>query len=249
VFGFSTKLPITDEDRLWVDDGFLRLVRMLGRERMLNAEVVLPEERFFSDVYDGSKASVIAMAARIAAYLGVPEGAFSIEIFAEDEEAWRQTIPERSEKTKDAAGLYFHEPEAGRHIVGVHAKHLKDPLLLAATIAHELVHVLLLGGGLLDREAEDMEPITDLATVFLGFGVFTSQASFQFKQWTEGNMQGWSVQKIGYLPERILGYALARFAHERGENKPPWARALPTNIRDYCATSAKWLRREHAKGS
>jgi hypothetical protein len=246
VFGFSTKLPITDEDRVWIDDGFVRLERMLGRDRMMRAEVVLPVEQFFPDVYDGSKASVTAMADRIASYLGVPNTAFSIEIFAENEEAWRQTIPERREKTSDAAGLYFHEHEDGRHTVGVHAKHLKDPLLMVATIAHELVHVLLLGGGLLDRESEDMEPLTDLATVFLGFGVFTAQSSFQFKQWTEGNMQGWSAQRIGYLPERILGYALARFCHERGEIKPLWTRALPTNIRDYCATSAKWLRREHA---
>ena len=151
MFGFSVKLPVNEEDRLWVDDGFVRLERILGRERMLNAEAVLPEERFFPDVYEGSKQSVTTMAARIAAYLGVPSTAFSIEIFAENEEAWRQTIPERSEKTSDAAGLYFHEPEDGRHVVGVHAKHLKDPLLLAATIAHELVHVLLLGGGLLER--------------------------------------------------------------------------------------------------
>lgn len=34
--------------------------------------------------------------------------------------------------------------------------------------------------------------------------------------------QGWSARRLGYLSEEQLGYALARFAFERGEGKPSW---------------------------
>ncbi len=52
MFGFRPKLPISDEDRLWVDGGFDRLSCMLGRERMLQARVVLPDAEHFPDPYD-----------------------------------------------------------------------------------------------------------------------------------------------------------------------------------------------------
>jgi hypothetical protein len=84
--------------------------------------------------------------------------------------------------------------------------------------------------------------MTDLATVYLGMGVFTSSAAYQFKQWTEGNMQGWNSSRQGYLPEPLWGYALARFAQLRGEERPAWAKALPGTIQGYFSQSARWLR-------
>jgi hypothetical protein len=49
------------------------------------------------------------------------------------------------------------------------------------------------------------------------------------------------MQRLGYLPEEIYGYALARFAHERGERRPKWADYLSTNMRSYFKKSAEWL--------
>jgi hypothetical protein len=37
MLGFKPKLPVSNEDRQWVDDGFHRLSRLLGRNRMLAA--------------------------------------------------------------------------------------------------------------------------------------------------------------------------------------------------------------------
>lgn len=241
MFGLSAKPPLSDDIRQWADEGFVRLGKMLGRERMLNAQIVLPNDKFFPDAYDSSKPSVIAMAERVAGYMGVSRESFRLEIYAQDETAWRESVPLWQGETCDAAGLYFHQPEDGRLIVGVHADQLADPLCLVATLAHELAHVLLLGGGLLDAEITDMEPMTDLCTVFLGMGVFTASSAYQFKQWTSTNTQGWSTRRTGYLPEPLWGYALARFAAERGERKPEWVKDLPRNIRPYFSQSTKWI--------
>jgi hypothetical protein len=241
MFGLTSKLPLPEEQRKWVDDGFERLMKMLGRQRLLDAELILPDDSFFPDPYDGSKASVIAMAEPIAGYMGVSREIFIVEIFAENEDAWRESVPIWHGESQDAAGLYLQKPEEGRRVVGVHAKGLRDPLALVATLAHELAHIILLGGNLLDPNADDMEPMTDLCTVFLGMGFFTASSAFQFKQWTSNRTQGWSTQRKGYLSEELWGYALARFAHERGEDKPDWAKQLPTNIRGYFKRSAAGL--------
>lgn len=128
-----------------------------------------------------------------------------------------------------------------RPVVAIRSTLLKDPLLLVATVARELGHVILLGGGLMDRKTSDHEPMTDLLTVFLGFGVFNANLASRFKQFQGERRQGWSMQRLGYLPEEVYGYALARFAIERGENKPKWTRHLSTNVRAYFKRSRDWL--------
>lgn len=88
---------------------------------------------------------------------------------------------------------------------------------VVATLAHELGHVILLGGDHLKRDEEDMEPMTDLVTVYLGLGIFTANASRRLEQHQDERKQGWSMSRLGYLPEVVFAYALARFAKERGK--------------------------------
>ena len=126
-------------------------------------------------------------------------------------------------------------------VVAIRSTQLKDPLALVATLAHELGHVILLGGRLIDPKTPDHEPMTDLLTVFLGLGIFTANSAGRFKQFQDNRRQGWSMQRLGYLPEEVFGYALARFAAERGEQKSEWAKHLSTNVRAYFKQSRAWL--------
>jgi len=128
-----------------------------------------------------------------------------------------------------------------RLVIAVRSSKLKNPLAVVATMAHELAHVILLGGNLVDRESQDMEPLTDLTTVFLGLGIFTANAAAQFEQHQDGRSQGWSMQRLGYLSEEMYGYALAKFAFERGEKQPDWKKYLSTNVAAYFKRSSKWL--------
>jgi hypothetical protein len=86
-----------------------------------------------------------------------------------------------------------------------------------------------------------MEPLNDLLTVFLGFGIFSANAAFRFEQHTNNNSQGWSTRRLGYLSEEQFGYALARYAFERGETKPEWRSLLSTNVAVYMKRSSAWL--------
>jgi hypothetical protein len=47
MFGLKPKLPVTDDERNWVDDGLDQLSRMHGRTRMLYCKVVEPTDGFF----------------------------------------------------------------------------------------------------------------------------------------------------------------------------------------------------------
>ena len=250
MFGFSPKLPISDEQRLWTDEGFRRLEKLLGRRRMLEAKAVEPTAEDFPDVYDKSPDSVEKLFSRVCAYMRIDPSSIEFEIFQDETEELREILPHwRGDAETRAAGLYVHAHEQDRAsdggernmVVAVRGTMLKDPMSLVATIAHELGHVILLGENLMSPKISDHEPMTDLLTVFLGLGVFTANSAGRFKQFQEDRRVGWSMQRLGYLPESVFGYALARFAIERGENKPEWARHLSPNVRSDFKRSKRWL--------
>jgi hypothetical protein len=249
MFGLSPKLPVTEDDRLWVDEGFKRLEKLLGRRRMLEAQVVLPTAEDFPDPYDKTPEAAEKLLRRICAYMKVDRQSIDFEVFGDETEELQKILPHwRDSHRGHAAGLYTHDAggdvEDRAHsgmMVSIRSTQLEDPLALVATIAHELGHVILLGGQLIEPKTPDHEPLTDLLTVFLGLGIFTANSAARFKQFQDERRQGWSMNRLGYLPEQVFGYALARFAFERGEEKSDWTKHLSTNVRAYFNRSLSWL--------
>lgn len=248
MFGFAPKLPIGDEERVWLNEGFRRLERLLGRQRMLQARVVLPTPEDFPDPYDQSSMAAEKLFERVCSYMGVDRNRIKLEIFKDETEDLQEILPHWHGGSHGCAGFYTHEA-TGTHdesrqkpmFIAVRSTKLRDPLSLVATIAHELGHAILLGGGLISPTTPDQEPLTDLLTVFLGMGIFTANSANRFRQHQDERRIGWSVQRLGYLPEEAFGYALARFAVERVETHAAWRKFLSTNVKAAFNSSVKWL--------
>ena len=248
MFGFTPKLPITEEQRLWVNEGFHRLEKLVGRTRMLEARVIEPTAEDFPDRFDKTPEAIEDLFARVCGYMNVERGIIKLEIFPDETEELRSMLPSWSSRGGGhAAGLYLHALEQqeengadGRMVVAIRSTMLKDPMSLVATVAHELGHVILLGGKLITSNISDHERLTDLLTVFLGLGIFTANSATRFKQFQEERKIGWSMSSLGYLPEPVFGYALAKFAIERGD-KAAWARHLTPNVKADFKSSRRWL--------
>jgi hypothetical protein len=245
MLGFSPKLPVSDEERLWVDEGFVRLEAMLGRERLLEAKVVLPDDKYFPDAFERNQSSVEKLLHRICEYMQIDQTLVKLEMFSDEADELRENSL-WSIGTNRPAGIYFGREsvrdEDGAAVIALKSSVLKDPMVLVATLAHELGHLILLGGGHLDDSVPDHEPMTDLLTIFLGLGIFTANSAARFKHHDHGGgWHSWSMRRLGYLSQGIYGYALAKFAFERGGSKPEWIRHLPTNVRVYFKRSRAWL--------
>jgi hypothetical protein len=178
----------------------------------------------------------------------VDRSSIELEIFQDETEELREILPHWSGGAGTrAAGLYVHAHERERAdderrmVVAIRSTMLKDPMSLVATVAHELGHVILLGGKLMSPTTPDHEPMTDLLTVFLGLGIFVANSAARFKQYQDNRRIGWSLQSLGYLREEVFGYALAKFASERGESNAEWARHLSPNVRADFKRSRRWL--------
>jgi hypothetical protein len=242
MFGLGKpNLPTSEEERVWLDASFQRLARLLGRRTLLEAKVMLPIPECFPDPYDASEAAMLRLFGRVADAMQIDPLSVDVGVFDNSIPDASRLLPFYSAKSDGAGGVYLHDPTQ-RPRIGVNADQLRDPMALVATLAHELGHIMLLRPGLVERDEPDMEPLNDLVVVFMGLGVFAANSAFRFEQHTSYDRQGWSTKRLGYLSEELFGYALARFALERGELKPAWASYVSSNVAPYLHRSLAWLK-------
>jgi len=140
--------------------------------------------------------------------------------------------------SKSVAGHY--SIREGLGVIAIGTDNASDPRRVVAVAAHELCHHKLLYRGLSSSAEGDHEPLTDLATVFFGLGIFTANAAFTFSQ----GRGGWQRQQLGYINQPMFGYALARVAWMRGDRDPAWARYLDTNPRGYYKQAMRYFEKE-----
>ena len=220
-------LPITSEQKEWIEESLLWLLNQFGKDYFLSRRTILPEPSFFPDKYKPTEESVEKVVYRVCDYMDVNPA--TIEIGFRGHPGGDGSI-----RTRRHVGLYFHPTDTNpRPGIAVHESILRNPVKLVATIAHELGHVILLGGGRISRDNKDHEYLTDLITVFLGLGIFTANAAFQYHQR--------KASRLGYLNEEMFAYALAGCAWMRNEPKPAWSKYLAMNVGAHFKTCHKYL--------
>ncbi|MFF2073184.1 hypothetical protein ACFVXG_00325 [Kitasatospora sp. NPDC058162] len=231
---FPPKCPVGPEERVWIEESMAWLAAEFGLG-VLERAPVLPTAEFFPGPYRGDEESVRAVIARLCGYLEVAPDRLTVEIEPDDGEQAMVDGLRLNHSSRSAAGHY--RRENGRPVIAVAQRQAARPVALVATVAHELGHVRLLDEQRISRGRRDHEPLTDLLTVHFGLGVFTANSAFNFSR----NERGWSYSRLGYLTERMLGYALACYAHRRGETKPAWSRHLTTNPRAHLKQGLRYL--------
>lgn len=167
--------------------------------------------------------------------------------FEEAHDVMRNTLPVllRPETSRGAAGLFEISKEEGV-VIRYKPDQVGDPMSMIATMAHEMCHYVLAtireeppGGW------DQHEPITDLAAVFFGFGIFQANACFRFSQWADHQYQGWSARRQGYLSEDALSLALALFCASKSVEPNRAVQHLTTNPRHSFRCYYKELVKRH----
>ncbi|MEI7948448.1 MAG: hypothetical protein WCJ02_17235 [bacterium] len=181
-------------------------------------------------------------------HFGLAHWPCKLQPFEELHDILRETLPvlAQPEHSNGAAGLF--EVTQERDVI-IHYKReqLGDPVALIATMAHELCHYVL--ATIPDEPPcgwDDDEPLTDLAAVFFGFGIFQANSSFRFSQWRNHEVQGWKTERQGYLSEQALSLALALFCADTDTDPAAASQHLSTNPRHYFQSYYKELLKKHS---
>jgi hypothetical protein len=238
----TPRCPVSVRERTWITENIDWLRGQFG-QAPLQAPVSLPTSQYVPPPFSGSDSDIRALVSRVAGYMDVQA---PVEVdFSDDLDHHRdlQRLIPAVTHSAGAAGAYTRDAD-GRAVIAIDRSTASQPARLIAVIAHELGHVRLLSEGRAPRGRKDCEPLTDLAAVYLGMGIFNANAAFDFSRLPpDGNRTGgWRTQRLGYMTEQMFGYALACYAMLRAEPDPSWARYLDTNPRVYMKHSIRYLR-------
>lgn len=107
---------------------------------------------------------------------------------------------------------------AGRYgIITYNPSMANDPAGLAATFAHELGHYLMATAAANPPGGWDLHELhTDLAAVYLGFGIFMANQARSFSHFSTAGGSGWQSSIRGYLSEQALVTATCVFQRLAG---------------------------------
>ena len=240
MFWQPSKLLVGKEEQEWIERSLIWLLNEFGKDYFLGKATIIPHWSSFPK-YEGTDECVRRLVDHVCGCMDVNPSLIDVEISESENYADDEGLSAGESRFEGAAGMFVQEGGNPRMQIHIDENCRADSLKLVATIAHELGHARLLGERRLSPDDPAHELMTDLITVFLGMGIFTANNAFQFNQWTDGNMQGWSVSTGGYMSEPMFGYALAACCWMRSEAKPRWGDFLAMNVGHYFRNSLKYL--------
>lgn len=242
MFWGTPTLPLAEGQQEWIEKSLQWLLNEFGENYFLKHPTILPDKTFFPDKYQGTEEDVIKLVGRVCSYMDVNPNLIDVEFFFDRDETAAKHRTGNEGEYSGAGGFYFTKTSQElRKKIAVNVSEFKNPTKLVAVIAHELGHVILLGGGKMSPDDQGHEYVTDLITVFLGLGIFTANSAFQFSQWQDNTHQGWNASRLGYLSEEMFAYSLAAYAWMRGETNPKWSSYLAMNVGHHFKQSLKYL--------
>jgi len=190
------------------------LVEARGFEPLVSAPLLEPTSKHFPDAWRADALGVERLARRLLAYAGLPDLGVDVDLFEGSHPSdWRSNH-------KDTAAWFAGIADRRCHF-GTNALQFAEPELLPAIMAHEVAHAYRRWHKLevFDRDTE--ERLTDLTTIYLGFGILTTNGSYRYRK--RGGLIGgnyvrteWTHSVLGYLPAEQMSFLLAAQAVARG---------------------------------
>jgi hypothetical protein len=228
-------LPTGDEaERLLA--GLARLIRLRGVETFVAAPLLLAEPQFFPDKVGPRAEGVAVLLRRLLSYAGLEPKRLLIEIYSSS-----HADPHVVHKNEKDAAAWFMDIADGVYRFGVKETELRDEQALIGTLGHEVAHAYRHHHRLVVPTRETEEQLTDLTTIYLGFGVFTLASSYQFKTGhydTQGRRLLYERQARGYLLPGQLAYLLGAQLAARGAREDLLERVL-SSLSDNHRTAVK----------
>jgi len=241
---FPAACPVRPHEQQWIETQLDWLTQQFGDDA-LHQQIFLPTDDFFPGVYRGSAKDVRHVVEIVRTRMSVAADSYVVELGDTDQadgspEDWGTGY----RRTSGPAGEYRRERNRG--VISISMTQARAPMALVATVAHEFGHHRLIGESRIDPGRRDGEPLTDLASVFFGFGIFSANAAREFVQTSRidasgRQLVGWQSSRLGYLTEPMYGYALAYWSFLRGDLDPDWPRYVDTNPKAFLRKGLRYL--------
>ena len=200
-------LPPSDE-QAWLLEKLKELIRHRGKKTFLRAPLVEATDAFFPDRWSPDPAGVRRLILRVMRYAEMKSHRIALEVFEGDPRpVFGNTGRVHGfEHESDTVAWFAGMDDDGTCNFGVRKDHLDQQGALAAILCHEVAHAYRARHGLGYSTHEEEESLTDLTTVYLGFGLLTA------------NLASWRRSKAHpeYLTQQAFSFLLAAQVVSRG---------------------------------
>jgi tetratricopeptide (TPR) repeat protein len=226
LFSKKTYQPtITQEDKNWIENNIISFIEVFGLERLRKQPFLFPTiENFpYDNLHDTEQFQKLFE--QLCQYWDLNANEIIVTFFDDlKSKQWTYWVPYG--ESKEVLGLFnqIYTTDEKRFKVQLAKSNLDTPQLLVAVLAHELAHVKLLGGNYIYPNDQDLEPLTDLVSIFWGFGVFVANS-------VQTNDIYW-ISRAGYLPNQLISYANALMCYITGYNERTYYEYLNNNTLD-----------------
>lgn len=215
---FGPRLPIDEEELEFQLASFKWLQRQFGP--IEDTPLILPTPEYFPSIESTRRVDVRHLFDDVRRAAGLEDWPCELEAGDSDRpiDAGNGHLLRHEGQDAPCGTFRIEEGPAGRHaVITYNPGMVSDQIGLVATFAHELGHYLMAtssgdppgGWGLHELH-------TDLASVYLGFGIFMANSARNFSHFQDGNYSGWSSRTQGYLSEGALLTATVIFQRLAG---------------------------------
>lgn len=214
------ELP-TPLEREWLWAALQTLVDARGEDTFLTAPILLPTDACFPDRWTPDEHGVARLAKRLLGYAGLGHLDVDVELFTEQTQVREVGLDGRPSATSHAgAAAWFAGIRNNVCVFGAEADKLDDALGLVGAMAHEIGHAFRRSHRLEHRDRALEEKLTDVTTVYLGFGVLTTAAAARFITKHHDNLgSSYAHAKQGYLAAHEMAFLLASQLVIRGYDR------------------------------
>jgi len=235
-------------EREWLWSGLEQLIQRRGEDTFLKAPLVIPDDKFFPDRFTPDADGIATLARRLLGYAGLAHLEVSVETYEEEVDVEEVGYDGKASKwSHSGTAAWFAGIEGARALFGANTTKLGDPLGLVATMAHEVGHAFRHAHKLRHPDRGLEEKLTDVTTVYLGFGILTTATTARYESRVYGNTgSAWSHSRQGYLSPGEMSLLLGTQLVLRGY--PPGAvrgytKHLPANQRSLVQRAMRELDR------
>lgn len=211
------KEPLLEKEIInWMFDTFEWALRNFDAEIFQQTELVNPSNQHFPGRSNSAQEMAELIFNRVKTYAGMAHWPF---VLVNEENI--QQIPQQSHVQVEGPMRSFDEQllpttvdEGNQLFVSFHPYQINDPEVLISSYAHAMAHYL----GLTAKEEppggkENWAQVTELLAVFLGFGITMANSAHTNKVRSCGSCAGPIVERMNFLSQHEVTYALAIFCH------------------------------------
>ncbi len=248
MLGLFKSKSLLDPDTVdWIFAMFSWALRNFGTDVFYDVTIlVTPSNRHFPDKVTEPGEVAVSTFQRVRAHAGMDQWQCTLIAQEPDTDTRIGATISIENAPRGPAGTFSvsrTDDDKSKVVISFNPELVRYPEALVATFAHELAHYLAATCQELSPGGEEYhEHATDLLAVFLGFGIFQANNAFHFQQFTDGNLQGWSYRRLGYLSQYELVYTLALFCALKEINYKTVHRYLKDPLCSYYKKAIKEIR-------